>query len=452
MIELEATPVAVWKAYLTWHLLESASPWLAKPFADESFAFKDKYLGGATEMKPRAMRCLESTEALLGEPLGRMYAERYFPPAAKAKVQEMVRALLGVLQEEVGGLDVDGSRDQAAGPREARDLRREGGISRRVDRLLGARHSPGRVLGRTWPRPGGSGSRPTASACGQRVSRAIWQLPPSSPDAYIDVQLNLMALPAGFLQAPAFDLAATDAVNYGAIGIGIAHDLTHAIDALGADFDADGPAAELVDGPRSPGVSEARPVHRRSVRRLRRSSPAFIIQGEQVLGEALGDLAGVRLAYRGPPAVDAAPPGPGDRRLQPRTAVLHRLGPVPRRRGEPGAAASDGEGGSAPDLEVPGDRPALECAGVPARPSLARPESAMVRAARAALRGLVGRPPWRRWNRANGRTPTGAARSAAAGTSHPRRRPTTRWGIHLRGCKRDRGPGHREARRSGVRQ
>src|SRR6185295_362673 len=75
---------------------------------------------------------------------------------------------------------------------------------------------------------------------GQLSSRAIWQLPPSSPDAYIDVQLNLMALPAGFLQPPAFDLAATDAVNYGAIGIGIAHDLTHAIDSLGADFDAVG--------------------------------------------------------------------------------------------------------------------------------------------------------------------------------------------------------------------
>ncbi len=102
--ELESTPVEVWKAYLTWHLLESASPWLARPFAEESFAFKDKYLGGASEMKPRAAVCLESTEALLGEPLGRKYAERYFPPAAKAKVQEMVRGLLAVLQEEVGAL------------------------------------------------------------------------------------------------------------------------------------------------------------------------------------------------------------------------------------------------------------------------------------------------------------------------------------------------------------
>lgn len=78
--ELEATPVTVWKEYLTWHLLESAAPWLSKPFADESFAFRDQYLGGAPAVTPRAMRCLESTEALLGEPLGRIYAERYFPP------------------------------------------------------------------------------------------------------------------------------------------------------------------------------------------------------------------------------------------------------------------------------------------------------------------------------------------------------------------------------------
>jgi putative endopeptidase len=132
---------------------------------------------------------------------------------------------------------------------------------------------------------------------GQRVSRKIWQLPPSSPDAYIDIQLNRMVLPAGFLQAPAFDLSASDAANYGAIGIGIGHDLIHAIDALGADFDSTGQ-------PRKWWTDADRQAFERLGQCVVDQHEGYFIepgvhhQGRQVLGEAIGDLAGVRLAYR----------------------------------------------------------------------------------------------------------------------------------------------------------
>src|SRR5262249_46820094 len=88
--ELEETPVSVWKAYLAWHLLASAAPWLPRPFVDDT--------------RPRALRCLESTEALLGDALGRKYVERHFSAAAKAKMKEIVAALLAVLKEDVAGL------------------------------------------------------------------------------------------------------------------------------------------------------------------------------------------------------------------------------------------------------------------------------------------------------------------------------------------------------------
>ena len=294
--ELESTPVEVWKAYLTWHLLESASPWLSRPLAEESFAFKDKYLGGAREMKPRATRCLESTEALLGEPLGRKYAERYLPPAAKSKVQEMVRGLRAVLQEEVGGLTwmAAATRQQMLAKLAAYDVKvgypdswaDTSSLVIRRDAFW-ANVAAGRRFGVDADR----------RRVGQRVGREIWQLPPSSPDAYIDVQLNLMVLPAGFLQAPAFDLAATDAANYGAIGIGIAHDLTHAIDALGADFDATGQ-------PRNWWTPPDRDAFQKLGQCFVDQYDGYFIepgvhhQGRQVLGEAVGDQAGVRLAYR----------------------------------------------------------------------------------------------------------------------------------------------------------
>jgi putative endopeptidase len=274
--ELATTPVEVWKSYLMFHLLESASPWLSKPFVEEAF-------GAAA--KPRAALCLDSTEGLLGEALGRKYAERAFPPAAKAKVQEMVGNLLAVLGEEVGKLTwmAPATKEQAivklanydvrvGYPDEWRDysglaIRRDGfwanvAAARRFGVIANRRRVGQRSL---------------------QATRSVWQLPPSSPSAYIDVQLNQIVLPAGFLQPPAFDLAATEATNYGAIGIGVAHDLTHAIDLLGADFDATGqPRGSCVVEQYDEYVVEG----------------GASVEGKRVRDEAIGDLAGVRIAYR----------------------------------------------------------------------------------------------------------------------------------------------------------
>jgi putative endopeptidase len=293
--ELAATPVEVWKTYLTFHLLESASPWLATPFADESFAFRDKFLGGAAEPKRRAARCLESTEDLLGEPLGRKYAERSFPPAAKAKVQEMVRSLLAVLKDEVGALPwmAPATRQQALAKLASYDVQvgypdawtDYSGLAIRRDAFW-ANVAAARRFGVDANR----------KYVGKRASRDIWKLAPSSPGAYIDVQLNQMVLPAGFLQAPAFDLGATDAVNYGAIGINVAHDLTHAIDGLGAEFDA-------TYLPRNWWTGADREAFQKRGQCVVDQydgyavEPGVHLHGKQVLGEAIGDLAGVRVAY-----------------------------------------------------------------------------------------------------------------------------------------------------------
>lgn len=294
--ELRTTPVATWKAYLTWHLVRFASPWLSRPFAEEVFAFARHSLGGAPTMTSRAMTCLESTEALFGEPLGHEYAERYFHPEAKARVQKMVQTLLAVLKDDLREVKwiSDATRQQALAKVEAYQVSvgypdvwtdYSSLVIRRDafwDTVVAARRF---------------GVIAERKRVGHRVSRSIWQLPPSSPGAYIDIQLNLMALPAGFLQAPAFDLAASDAVNYGAIGAGIAHDLTHSIDALGREFDSLGQARNwwaIAD------IDAFQKIGRCTVDQYDayEIEPGVRLQGKQVQGEALGDLAGVRLAYR----------------------------------------------------------------------------------------------------------------------------------------------------------
>ena len=101
---LEA-PLLSWKAYLRWHLVRSAAPYLSAAFVQEQFAFEEQYLGGAKEMKPRCKRCVESTDLLLGEALGRKYVEKYFAPGARARVQELVKSLLLAMGDTLRDLD-----------------------------------------------------------------------------------------------------------------------------------------------------------------------------------------------------------------------------------------------------------------------------------------------------------------------------------------------------------
>jgi putative endopeptidase len=131
---------------------------------------------------------------------------------------------------------------------------------------------------------------------GKPTDRDFWILPPSSPDAAIDPQLNTMVLPAGFLQAPAFSLDATDAVNYGAIGASVAHDITHAIDTLGNQFDVAGRPKNWWT------EADVKNFHERAQCVVDQFEGYFIEpgvhhQGKLVEGEAIGDLAGVHLAY-----------------------------------------------------------------------------------------------------------------------------------------------------------
>jgi putative endopeptidase len=294
--EIDATPVTTWKRYLTWRLLESAAPWLSKPFVDESFAFNDKYLGGAGTNKPRATQCLESTEALLGEALGRKYVERQFPPEAKAKVQGMVRTLLAIFKDDIR----DAKWMSPATRRES--LAKLDAYSVMVGYPDAWTDQTALVIRRDafWANVAAArrlGVEADRKRIGQRASRTTWQLPPSSPDAYIDIQLNLMGLPAGFLQAPAFDLRASDAVNYGAIGVGMAHDFTHAIDALGREFDSKGqPRSWWLEAD----LTAFKKVSQCTVDQYAGYAiePGVHLNGQLVLGEALGDLAGARLAYR----------------------------------------------------------------------------------------------------------------------------------------------------------
>jgi putative endopeptidase len=294
--DLTAEPVAQWKVYLKWHLLNSAAPSLSDDVVREDFAFNGAFLNGATEMKPRWKRCVELTDSLLGEALGKKYVEKYFPPEAKARMQELVKNLLTAMGETIQGLDwmsADTKRRAAEKlstfnpkigyPDRWKDYS-EVPISRRSfwEDVLAGR---------------GFNVKDDLSTIGRPVDRGRWGMTPPTSDAYYNPLLNEIVFPAGILQPPAFSMDANDAVNYGAIGVVIGHEISHGFDDQGAQYDAQG---RLSDWWTPEDLKKFQARTDCVVRQFDNYSvePGVHHNGKLVLGESIGDLAGAKIAYR----------------------------------------------------------------------------------------------------------------------------------------------------------
>ena len=283
---LRETPVAVWRGELRFQLLDAAAPYLSRPFVEES----------PVKGKPRAEHCAATAEASLGDAVGKLYVERYFPPADRARVEALVGSLMAALEKDVAVVP------WMAPPTRARALQKLSVYDAQVGGPHRFADSGGLPLRRDafWENVAAA-RRANVEADRRRVGkptdRNVWQLPASSYLAYIDPQLNQIVLPAGFLLTIGYRPDADDPELYGGIGAGIAHDLTHALDAGGADFDAQGrPERWWSDADRA--RFEARAACVDDEYAAFEVEPGLHLAGKRVLSEAIGDLGGVRLAYR----------------------------------------------------------------------------------------------------------------------------------------------------------
>ena len=289
------TSVADWKTYLKWHLLHAAAPSLSRPLVEEGFAFYGRYLAGATEIKPRWKRCVESTDALLGEALGRKYTERYFPPAAKARMQDMVKNLLLAMGDTIRGLAWMGEDTKARALEKLTTFNPKIGYPDEWKDYSSVRIQPSAfwsnvVAGRRF------NVQDDLAQVGKPVDRGRWGMTPPTSNAYYNPLLNEIVFPAGILQPPAFSMEATDAVNYGAIGVVIGHEISHGFDDQGAQFDAQGRLSNWWT------EADLKKFQDRGQCVVRQFEGYFIEpgihhNGKLVLGESIGDLAGARIAY-----------------------------------------------------------------------------------------------------------------------------------------------------------
>jgi endothelin-converting enzyme/putative endopeptidase len=236
---LQAHPLEHWIAYLDWQAAHYAAPYLSKAFVDENFDFFAHTLAGAKEQRPRWRRCVAAADRDLGDVLGQAYVERAFPPESKQRMLTLVKNIENALDNDIQSLDwmspatkkeaaikLAAIEDKIGYPNKWRDF--SSVKITRASYLENVAQATKFELHRQLQKVG----RP--------VDRADWTMTPPTVNAYYDPQLNTINFPAGILQPPYFDKERDAAVNYGAIGGVIGHEITHGFDDEGRKFDAKG--------------------------------------------------------------------------------------------------------------------------------------------------------------------------------------------------------------------
>jgi putative endopeptidase len=272
---VQAHPMADWKVYLRWHLLHASAPYLPAAFEQENFDFYGRTLSGQPEQE--------------------LYVEQYFPPAARARMNELVENLKAVFHDRLERVAwmTDATREKALAkfkrftqkigyPDKFRDY---SAIEIRRDDLLG-----------NVRRAAVFESRREIARVGKTVDRSEWQMTPETVNAYFNPLQNEIVFPAGILQPPFFDISMDDAVNYGGIGVVIGHEMTHGYDDEGRKYDADGNLNDWWTD------ADAKAFDARAQKVVNEYSrfealPGLHVNGKLTLGENLADLGGVNIAY-----------------------------------------------------------------------------------------------------------------------------------------------------------
>ncbi len=233
------TSVADLKVYLRWHLLHSEAALLAKPFLDENFHYYGQILTGATQLEPRWKRCVEATDDDLGFALGQKYVEQAFPPQAKARVLGMVEEIEKMLNQDIRSLDwmTPATKQQALSKLQA--VTNKIGYPDKWRDYSSVKIVRGEAVGNDERATEFEVHR-DLNKIGKPMDRSEWSMTPPTVNAYYNPLENDINFPAGILQPPFFDDHMDAAVNYGAIGSIMGHELTHGFDDQGRQFDAQG--------------------------------------------------------------------------------------------------------------------------------------------------------------------------------------------------------------------
>ncbi len=293
--QLASVALPDWKVYLRWHVLHASAPGLPERFVNENFDFYDRKLTGTKEILPRWKRCVQSTDRNLGEALGQVYVDKYFPPAAKAHAKEMVNNLVAALGEDIPTLSWMGPETKKEALAKLQAFTVKIGYPdkwRDYAKLQIDRTSYSGNLRRSEEF---EFARQVAKI-GKPVDRTEWNMTPPTVNAYYSSSMNEIVFPAGILQPPFYSPNADDAVNYGGMGAVIGHEISHGFDDQGSKFDGKGNLQEWWTPDDRKNFTERGDCVVNQFNGYE-VEPGLHQNGKLVLGESIGDLGGLSIAY-----------------------------------------------------------------------------------------------------------------------------------------------------------
>jgi putative endopeptidase len=293
--QLTSRPLSEWKAYLRYQVLADAASFLSEPFEKERFRFYATIISGTPEMEPRWQRSARVVDRALGEALGQLYVERYYPAEARARMAQMITNLQVVMRERLQKLEwmTEPTRQKALAKFD-RFVPRIGHPEKWRD-YSSVDIKAGDYFGNVRRAEAFEVKRRT-SKLGKPVDRLEWRMTPPTVNAYFSAVDNQIVFPAGILQPPFFDFTLDDAVNYGAIGAVIGHEITHGFDDQGRRFDAEG---NLNDWWTQEDADKFQARAQKLVEQYSsyEAMPGLKLNGQLSLGENIADLGGTSIAF-----------------------------------------------------------------------------------------------------------------------------------------------------------
>ena len=232
-------PIDSWKAYLSYHVLRSAAPLLSRAFENEAFDFWTRYLAGAKEQRPRPARCVNVVDAGLGDLLGKKYVDSAFGPDAKAQITQLVEAIEKAMEEDIRTLDWMTPETKQAAIAKLHAITNNVGYPKKWRDYSRVTISRDDFYGNTRRADEAAFDRRLARI-GKPTDKTEWNMTTPTVNAFYGAEFNSINFPAGILQPPFFDPKRDAAINFGAIGAVIGHEMTHGFDDQGRKFDGNG--------------------------------------------------------------------------------------------------------------------------------------------------------------------------------------------------------------------
>ena len=287
-----------WVAWLKWHFISGSAAYLNDAIVQQNFSFYGTTLSGTPQIRERWKRAVSLVEGSLGEAIGRIYVEQHFPPAAKAAMNDLVANLIEAYRQSITDLDWMSPATKAKALEKLGKFTPKIGYPDKWRDYSGLEISPSDLLGNLG-RIAKFARDFELAKIGAPVDRAEWYMTPQTVNAYYNPGMNEIVFPAAILQPPFFDLEADMAANYGGIGAVIGHEIGHGFDDQGSKYDGDGNMVDWwSDTDRAEFEKRAKALIAQFDVLIPEETPDIHVNGALTVGENIGDLGGLAIAYK----------------------------------------------------------------------------------------------------------------------------------------------------------